>query len=61
MMISSITIMQYANKFAELSRFVLEFAVLEQMIMRRFEEGLALYIQHQLADQVIHTYQDHYE
>jgi len=53
--------MQYANKFTELSRFVLEFAVSEQMIMRRFEEGLALYIQHQLADQVIHTYQDHYE
>ena len=29
--------------------------------MRRFEEGLALHIRHQLAGQPIHTYQDLYE
>jgi len=31
------------------------------MKRRRFEEGLAFYIRHQLASQPIHTYQDLYE
>ena len=60
-MTDSLTVMQSASKFTELSHFVLEFVVLERMKMRRFVEGLALYIHHQLASQPIHTYQDLYE
>jgi len=55
------TIIQYANKFTDLSCFVPEFVVPERMKMRRFEEGLALYICDQLACQPIHTYQDLHE
>jgi len=51
----------YASKFTEPSQFVLEFAMLEQMKMRRFEKGLVFYIRRQLDGQHIHTYQDLYE
>ena len=43
------TVMQYANKFTELSQFVFDFVAIERMKMRRFYEGLAFYICHQLA------------
>jgi len=52
-MSSTITVMQYASKFTELSRFVLEFVSSERLKMRRFEEGLTFYIQNQLAWQPI--------
>jgi len=60
-MIGSMIVMQYASKFTELSRFIPEFVASEWIKMRRFEEGLALYIQCQLTGQPIHTYQDLYE
>ena len=40
----TMTIMQYASKFTELSRFVPKFVSSERLKMRRFEEGLAFYI-----------------
>jgi len=43
-MSGSMSVMQYASKFTELSRFVLEFVSCERLKMRRFEEGLAFYI-----------------
>ena len=55
------TVMQYANKFTELSQFVFDFVAIKWMKMRRFEEGLAFYICHQLVGQPIYTYQDLYE
>ena len=45
----NMTIMQYASKFTELSRFVPKFMSSERLKMRRFEEGLASYIRNQLA------------
>jgi len=60
-MSGTMTVMQYASKFTELSRFVPEFVSSERLKMRRFEEGLALYIQNQLAGQPILTYQELYE
>jgi len=41
--------MQYASKFTELSKFVLEFVSFGRLKMRRFKEGLAFYIRNQLA------------
>jgi len=38
------TVIQYASKFTELSRFVSKFVSSERLKMRRFEEGLAFYI-----------------
>jgi len=43
-MSGSMTVMQYADKFIELSRFVLEFISSERLNMTIFEEGLAFYI-----------------
>ena len=45
----TMTVMQYASKFTELSKFVLEFVLSERLKMRRFEEGLPFYIQNQLV------------
>ena len=44
----SMTVVQHASKFTELSQFVPEFVASERMKMRRFEEGLAFYIRNQL-------------
>ena len=60
-MTGNMTIIQYASKFTELSRFASDFAAFEWMKMRRFEEGLAFYIRNQLAGQPIKTYQELYE
>ena len=60
-MSGSMSVMQYASKFTELSRFVPEFVAAERLKMRRFEEGLAFYIRNQLAGQPILTYQELYE
>jgi len=54
-MSSTMTMMQYASKFTELSRFVPEFVLSERLKMRRFEEHLAFYIRNQLAGQLILT------
>jgi len=43
-MSDTMTVMQYASKFTELSRFVPEFVSSERLKMRRFKEGLAFYI-----------------
>jgi len=48
-MSGNMTMMQYANKFTELLRFALDIVASERMKMRRFKEGLACYIQNQLA------------
>jgi len=56
-MSSKMTMMQYANKFPELSKFVPEFVSSKRQKMRRFEEGLAFYIRNQLVRQPILTYQ----
>ena len=43
-MSGAMTVMEYASKFTELSRFVPEFVSSERLKMRGFEEGLAFYI-----------------
>ena len=48
-MSGSMTVMQYASKFTELSRFVPKFMLSERLKMRRFEEGLGFYIRNQLV------------
>ena len=55
------SVMQYASKFTELSRFVPEFVSSERLKMRKFEEGLAFYIRNQLVGQPMLTYQELYE
>jgi len=60
-MSGSMSVMQYASKFPELSRFVPKFVSSERLKMRRFEEDLAFYIRNQLAGQPILTYQELYE
>jgi len=60
-MSGNMMVMQYARKFTELSRFAPHFTVTEKLKMRRLEEGLAFYIQNQLAGQAIKTYQELYE
>ena len=60
-MSDSMTVMQYASKFIELSRFVPEFVSSERLKMRRFKEELAFYIHNQLAGQLILTDQELYE
>jgi len=57
----SMTVMQYASKFTELSRFVSEFVSSERLKMRRFKKRLAFYICNQLAGQPILTYEELYE
>jgi len=47
---SDILVVQYANKFTKLLRFVLNIVVSKRMMMmRRFKECLAFYIQNKLA------------
>ena len=60
-MSGNMTVMQYASRFTELSKFVPEFVSSEKLKMRRFEESLAFYIRNQLARQPILTYQELYE
>ena len=48
-MSGSMTVIQYASKFTELSRFVPKFVSSERLKMRRFKESLAFYIRNQLA------------
>jgi len=48
-MSATMTVIQYASNFTELSRFVPGFASSKRLKMRRFEEGLAFYIRNQLA------------
>jgi len=55
-MSDNMTVMQYINKFTKLFRFVPYFMSLERLKIRRFEVGLALYIQNQLIGQPILTY-----
>jgi len=59
-MSSSITAMQYANRFKEVSKFVHESVSSKRLKMRRFERGLAFSICNQLASQPILTYQELY-
>jgi len=58
-MSGTMTVMQYASKFTELSRFVPEFISSERLKMRRLVEGLAFYIQNPLAGQPILTYKNY--
>jgi len=44
-MSGTMTVMQYTSKFTELSRFAPEFVSSERLNMKRFEEGLAFFIQ----------------
>jgi len=60
-MSGNMTVMQYANKFTNLSRFVPKFMSSKRLNMRRFEDGLASYIQNQLVGQPILTYQELHE
>ena len=55
------TVIQYACKFTELSRFAPDFVAIEQLKMTRFEEGLGFYIWNQFAGQLIQPYQELYE
>jgi len=55
-MTGNMTVMQYASKFAELSRFTLDFVAFKRMKMRRFKEGLAFYVRNQLVGRPIKTY-----
>ena len=57
----NLSVMEYANRFAELSRFASEYVTTDRMRMLRFEEGLAPYIQNQLAGQPVQTSQELYE
>jgi len=58
---SNMTVMQYASKFTELSRFFLGFVSSERLKMSRFEEDFPFYIRNQLVGQPILTYQELYE
>jgi len=60
-MSSNMTVVQYANKFTELSMFVPKFVSSERLKIRRFEEGLGFYIRNQLVGQPILTCQELYE
>jgi len=55
-MSDNMTVVQYASKVAELSRFLPEFVSSIRLKMRRFEEGLAFYIRDKLVGQPILTY-----
>jgi len=54
-------VMEYANKFMELSKLAPEYLATDRMRMLRFEEGLAFYIRNQLAGPPIQTSQELYE
>jgi len=60
-MSGTMTVMQYASKFTELSRLVPEFVSSERLKMGRFEERLSFYIRNLLARQSLLTYQELYE
>ena len=45
----NMTVMQYARKFMELSRFAPDFLATKMLKMRTFEDGLAFYIQNPRA------------
>jgi len=60
-MVGNMTVIQYASKLTELSRFGPHFIASERMKMRRFEEALTFYITNQLARKLIKTYQELYE
>jgi len=57
----NLSVMEYANRFAELSRFAPEYVATDYMRMQRFEEGLAPYIRNHLAGQPIQSNQELYE
>jgi len=57
----NISVMEYANKFTELSRFAPEYVATDRMRMLRFEEGLAFYIRNQLVGQPVQTSKELYE
>jgi len=48
-MSGNMLVMQYASKFAELSRFVPDFVASKRMKTRRFKKRLAFYIRNQLV------------
>jgi len=52
-MIGNMTVMQYASKFAKLSRFIPYFIASKKMKIKRFEDGLVFYIRNQLAERPI--------
>ncbi|XP_021866012.1 uncharacterized protein [Spinacia oleracea] len=52
------SVMEYANKFMELSRFAPELVSTEQSRMNHFERGLHLKYQDRLATQRFTSYQD---
>ncbi|XP_056691541.1 uncharacterized protein [Spinacia oleracea] len=54
----TMSVMEYANKFMELSRFAPELVSTEQSRMNRFERGLHLKYQDRLATQRFTSYQD---
>jgi len=57
----NMSVMEYANKFIELSRFTSEYVATDWMRMPRFEEGLAFYIKNQLVGQLVQSSQELYE
>jgi len=57
----NLSVMEYANRFAERSRFVPEYVATDYMRMQRFEEGLAPYIRNHLAGQPVQSSQELYE
>ncbi|XP_057250300.1 uncharacterized protein LOC130591274 [Beta vulgaris subsp. vulgaris] len=54
----TMSVLEYANKFMELSRFAPELVASEQSRMNRFERGLQLKYQDRLASQRFTSYQD---
>uniref|UniRef100_A0A803KRW7 RHOMBOID-like protein n=1 Tax=Chenopodium quinoa TaxID=63459 RepID=A0A803KRW7_CHEQI len=54
----TMSVLDYANKFMELSRFAPELVSTEQSRMNRFERGLHLKYQDRLSSQRFTTYQD---
>jgi len=51
----NLPVIEYASRFVELSRFVLEYVATECMMMLSFEEGLTLNIRNKLARQPIQS------
>ena len=49
--------MRHMSKFIKLSQFVPEYVASKRLKMRKFEEGLVVYIPNQLLGQSIRTYQ----
>jgi len=56
--LGNLLVMEYANRFDELSRFASEYVATDRMRMLRFEEGLAPYIRNQLAGQPVQISQE---